>query len=76
MGNEFHSYDMCLRNVDTILAQMQLTYLDACLIHWPFGYLEGGTILSEVDYLETWAFVLFSFTVFIRRWAEVRVHNA
>ncbi|KAI3417553.1 hypothetical protein GPALN_013273 [Globodera pallida] len=63
--NTFHSYDAALANVDTILEQLGLDYLDLCLIHWPIGYREGGELLpkdesgqkvflSDVDFLETW----------------------
>lgn len=49
--------------MDEILNDLQLNYLDLCLIHWPMGYKEGGDLFpkvgdkmqfSFVDYLETW----------------------
>ena len=46
------------------LALLNLEYLDLFLIHWPFGYQEGGELfpkndkgeilLSDIDFLETW----------------------
>ncbi|VDK43118.1 unnamed protein product [Anisakis simplex] len=62
--NTFHSYEMAKKNVDEILEELQLKYLDLCLVHWPHGYEEGGEVFpqnengkmrySNVDYLETW----------------------
>ncbi|KAI1711464.1 aldo/keto reductase family domain-containing protein [Ditylenchus destructor] len=61
--NTFHSYDMARKNVDLILEEFGIDYVDLCLIHWPTGYQEGGDLFpkqdgkilnSDVDYLETW----------------------
>ncbi|PIC47226.1 hypothetical protein B9Z55_006651 [Caenorhabditis nigoni] len=62
--NTFHSEAKTHENVDIILADLQLSYVDLMLIHWPQGYAEGGELFpagengkmrySDVDYLETW----------------------
>ena len=62
--NTFHSKERALHNVDMILEELGLDYLDLCLIHWPMGYLEsdelfpkgedGKILLSDIDYLDTW----------------------
>ncbi|CAI4232225.1 unnamed protein product [Auanema sp. JU1783] len=63
--NTFHSYDSAAGQVDTILEELKLDYIDLLLIHWPMGYQEGGevfprveggdqVIASDVDYLDTW----------------------
>lgn len=61
--NTFHSYDLAIKAVNEILSDLQLDYLDLCLIHWPMGYKENGELFpktgekmvySEVDYLDTW----------------------
>lgn len=61
--NTYHSYNLALKAVDEILGDLNTTYLDLCLIHWPTGFKEGGDlfpkeddkmIYSDVDYLETW----------------------
>jgi len=62
--NTFHSYADTLKNVDMILAELQVDYLDLCLIHWPLGYQSGSDLFpktpdgkikySDDDYLDTW----------------------
>ncbi|TKR79924.1 hypothetical protein L596_014074 [Steinernema carpocapsae] len=64
--NTFHSYNAATGLVDQMLEDLQLEYLDLCLIHWPMGYQEGGELFpkygehgekmhySDVDYIETW----------------------
>ncbi|PAV73134.1 hypothetical protein WR25_07300 [Diploscapter pachys] len=64
--NTFHSYEKAKSNIDTILSDLQLQYIDLLLIHWPTGFEEGGELLpkrtdgsnkmrySDVDYLDTW----------------------
>lgn len=62
--NTFHSTDLVVECLNLSLAKLKLDYLDLLLIHWPFGYKEGGpifpqddkgnSILSDVDYLDTW----------------------
>uniref|UniRef100_A0A0R3RR67 Aldo_ket_red domain-containing protein n=1 Tax=Elaeophora elaphi TaxID=1147741 RepID=A0A0R3RR67_9BILA len=63
--NTFHSYEMAKKNVDIILNELRLDYLDLCLIHWPQGYDESGGLFpqrsdseklkySDIDYLDTW----------------------
>lgn len=63
--NTSHSKARVAENLAATLAQLKLDYLDLLLIHWPFGYQEGGEIFpkddkdnvltSDVDYLETWS---------------------
>ncbi|CAI2329375.1 unnamed protein product [Caenorhabditis sp. 36 PRJEB53466] len=62
--NTFHSTARAHENIATILADLQLSYVDLLLIHWPQGYAEGEGLFpqgengkmkySDVDYLETW----------------------
>uniref|UniRef100_A0A915DXB7 NADP-dependent oxidoreductase domain-containing protein n=1 Tax=Ditylenchus dipsaci TaxID=166011 RepID=A0A915DXB7_9BILA len=40
--NTFHSYNLAMQSVEMTLAELQIDYLDLCLIHWPMGYKEGG----------------------------------
>uniref|UniRef100_A0A914LP95 NADP-dependent oxidoreductase domain-containing protein n=1 Tax=Meloidogyne incognita TaxID=6306 RepID=A0A914LP95_MELIC len=61
--NTFHSHKRALKNIDMILNELGIDYLDLCLIHWPMGYKEGEDLfpkvdnkilLSDVDFMETW----------------------
>jgi len=62
--NTYHSYEKASEAIGIILKDLQVPYLDLCLIHWPMGYSEGGDsfpvdkkgkgIYSDVDYLDTW----------------------
>lgn len=62
--NTFHSTHLVPEAIQKSLKALQLDYLDLYLIHWPFGYQEGGSIFpqdangvsitSDVDYLDTW----------------------
>ncbi|VIO94331.1 Uncharacterized protein BM_BM6484 [Brugia malayi] len=63
--NTFHSYEMAKKDIDIILGELRLDYLDLCLIHWPQGYEESGEFFpkrpdgekmkySNIDYLDTW----------------------
>ncbi|CAN7993852.1 unnamed protein product, partial [Ixodes hexagonus] len=62
--NTFHSKSKVLECCQLSLKRLRLDYLDLYLMHWPFGYQEGGEIFprnqdgdiifSDVDYLETW----------------------
>jgi len=62
--NTFHSKARVLPALKTTLKNLNVTYLDLYLIHWPMGFKEGGDLVpkdandkvafSDVDYLETW----------------------
>ncbi|VDM63967.1 unnamed protein product, partial [Angiostrongylus costaricensis] len=63
--NTFHSAPACKKHVVEILDQLQLKCIDLMLIHWPFGFEEGGdpfpkipgtdnTKPSSEDYVTTW----------------------
>jgi aldehyde reductase len=62
--NTFHSYQKAGECIDASLKDLQLSYLDMCLIHWPMGFFEGGDLFpkdkneklmySDVDFLDTW----------------------
>lgn len=63
--NTYHSEAKAKHNLDMILDELGLEYLDLCLIHWPMGYKEdttelfpkgenGENLFSDVDYMETW----------------------
>ncbi|CAI5441680.1 unnamed protein product [Caenorhabditis angaria] len=62
--NTFHSFEQAKLNIQTIINDLELQYIDLLLIHWPQGYEEGGEIFpltesgkmrySNEDYLDTW----------------------
>jgi len=62
--NTFHTYEKATAAIDIMLKELQIPYLDLCLIHWPQGYLEdnglfpkdanGKIINANTDYLDTW----------------------
>jgi len=62
--NTFHSYEKATEAIDLMLKELQIPYLDLCLIHWPMGYFEEGgmfpkdadgkIIYKDTDYLDTW----------------------
>jgi len=62
--NTFHTYEKATAAIDIMLKELQISYLDLCLIHWPQGYLEdnglfpkdanGKIINANTDYLDTW----------------------
>lgn len=64
LWNTFHSMENVKKGLRKSLALLNFDYLDLYLIHWPFGYQEGGDlfpkndkgeiILSNIDYVETW----------------------
>ncbi|KAL6446183.1 hypothetical protein ACFW04_001075 [Cataglyphis niger] len=64
LWNTFHRPDLVEPAIKQSLADLGLDYIDLYLIHWPFGYKEGGplfpttpegtTFLSDVDYVDTW----------------------
>ncbi|OQV25095.1 1,5-anhydro-D-fructose reductase [Hypsibius exemplaris] len=63
--NNSHSTAAVHAALDKTLKALRLDYLDLYIIHWPFGYQEGGpdpspkdptgkVIPSDIDYLETY----------------------
>lgn len=64
LWNTFHKPDLVEPAIKKTLTDLGLDYVDLYLIHWPFGYKEGGDLfptnpdgtmaLSDVDYLDTW----------------------
>lgn len=64
LWNVFHSTNLVKPALQETLKLLRLDYVDLYLIHWPFGYAEGQgnfptdkdekTLLSNVDYLDTW----------------------
>jgi len=62
--NTFHSYEKATAAIDIMLKELQIPYLDLCLIHWPMGYFEedglfpkddnGKIIYANTDYVDTW----------------------
>lgn len=64
LWNTFHSQHLVKPALEETLKLLKLEYLDLYLIHWPFGFAEGQgnfptdangkTLLSDVDYLDTW----------------------
>ncbi|XP_019868165.1 aldo-keto reductase family 1 member B1 isoform X2 [Aethina tumida] len=64
LWNTYHSQNLVEKAIKQTLSDLQLSYLDLYLVHWPLGYQEGGDnfpkddkdqiIFSDVDYVETW----------------------
>ncbi|EJW75211.1 oxidoreductase [Wuchereria bancrofti] len=40
---------MAKKDIDIILDELRLDYLDLCLIHWPQGYEESGEFFPKVE---------------------------
>lgn len=65
LWNNSHSRQSVRRALERSLEQLQLSYIDLYLVHYPIGYQEGGelspldasgqVITTDVDYIETWA---------------------
>lgn len=64
LWSTFHSQAKVVEGCQLSLKLLGLDYVDLYLMHWPFGYQEGGDyfprddageiIHTDVDYLETW----------------------
>ncbi|GLV32462.1 uncharacterized protein CBL_00828 [Carabus blaptoides fortunei] len=63
LWNTFHSKELVVPSLKQSLENLGLDYLDLYLIHWPYGFKEGGELIpmiddvpqfSDVDYLDTW----------------------
>jgi len=64
LWNTYHSHSRVSECLNLTLNNLQISYLDLYLIHWPMGYVEGGEtfpkdengkfIYSNIDYLESW----------------------
>lgn len=64
LWNTFHSPAKVIPALKETLANLDTPYVDLYLIHWPFGYQEGGEIFpkdendkilfSDVDFVDTW----------------------
>jgi len=62
--NTYHSTHKVKECLQETLKSLGTEYVDLYLIHWPFGYQEGGelfpknaegtVILNDIDYLDTW----------------------
>jgi len=62
--NNAHSYKAATEAIDIMLKELQISYLDLCLIHFPMAYFEGKDMHpmdadgksknADIDYLETW----------------------
>jgi len=62
--NNAHSHKAASEAIDIMLKELQISYLDLCLIHFPMAYVEGGEMHpkdangkmkhADIDYLETW----------------------
>lgn len=66
--NTFHSTSRVLEAIQKSLKSLKLDYLDLYLIHFPFGFYEGGSdfitmpddvpagenYTTDVDYIDTW----------------------
>jgi len=63
--NTHHSYEKAGECLEMSLRDLQLSYLDMYLIHWPLPFFEcsddllpmdkeGNFIASDVDFMETW----------------------
>ena len=64
LWNTFHRPDLVRGALETTLKNLNTSYVDLYLIHWPFAYKEEGDLFpkdendklqfSSVDYLDTW----------------------
>jgi len=64
LWNTFHRSDLVENALKASLKNLQVSYVDLYLIHWPFGYkedaelfprnTEGAIITSDVDYMDAW----------------------
>ncbi|KAM7357896.1 aldo-keto reductase 1B-like [Cochliomyia hominivorax] len=64
LWNTFHHPSMVRKACETSLKNLNLSYLDNYLIHWPMAYKDGEelyprdennkAIFSNVDYVDTW----------------------
>lgn len=63
LWNTFHHPDLVMGAIKETLANLNTTYVDLYLIHWPVGYKEGGPLFpiendkvqfSDVDFVDTW----------------------
>uniref|UniRef100_U5EWM2 Putative aldo/keto reductase family n=1 Tax=Corethrella appendiculata TaxID=1370023 RepID=U5EWM2_9DIPT len=64
LWNTFHRPDLVEGALKTTLKNLNLSYIDLYLIHWPMAYKEDGELFpkddkdqvlySDVDYLDTW----------------------
>lgn len=64
LWNTFHHPDMVRQACLTTLRNLNLSYLDNYLIHWPIAYKDGEELypkdshgavqFSQVDYIDTW----------------------
>uniref|UniRef100_A0A8R1E1R6 NADP-dependent oxidoreductase domain-containing protein n=2 Tax=Caenorhabditis japonica TaxID=281687 RepID=A0A8R1E1R6_CAEJA len=56
--NTSHSTEKCRQEIERVLWNLKIDFVDQMLIHWPQGYEETGKMFpgkySDVDYLETW----------------------
>jgi len=62
--NNYHKRERVMESAKKSLQNLNLTYVDLLLVHWPMGYKEGEefmpldsdgkVIYSDVDYIETW----------------------
>lgn len=64
MWNTFHRPDLVRGALETTLKNLNTSYVDMYLIHWPVAYKEGSELFpvdadgkmqfSDVDYVDTW----------------------
>ncbi|XP_075163592.1 aldo-keto reductase 1B-like [Haematobia irritans] len=64
LWNTFHHPTMVRQACETSLNNLNLSYLDNYLIHWPMAYQEGADLypkdaygflaFSQIDYVQTW----------------------
>jgi len=64
LWNTFHSQELVVPALKNTLSLLGLEYVDLYLIHWPFGFQEGGELfpkndkdevqLSQADFVDTW----------------------
>ncbi|XP_021916995.1 aldose reductase-like isoform X2 [Zootermopsis nevadensis] len=64
LWNTYHKPELVMQGIKKTLSDLGLEYLDLYLVHWPFAFQEGGSLMpkdendkfipSDVDYLDTW----------------------
>ncbi|KAJ6645319.1 Aldo-keto reductase family 1 member B10 [Pseudolycoriella hygida] len=67
LWNTFHRPDLVRGALETTLKNLQISYLDLYLIHWPFALKEGGDLLPQDEQGNP----LYSYADFVDTWKEM-----
>lgn len=67
LWNTFHRPDLVRGALEVTLKNLNISYLDLYLIHWPFAFKEGDSLFPQ-DEKENF---LFSYVDFVDTWKEM-----